>query len=32
VIAAREKHDPGSTERDLFRVEVPTDIEVSVAL
>src|SRR4051812_30296309 len=32
VVAAREKHYPGSTERDLFRVEVPTEIEVSVAL
>jgi ribonuclease HII len=32
VVAAREKHDPGSTQCDLFRVEVPTEIEVSVAL
>ena len=32
VVAAREKHDPGSTQRDLFRIEVPTEIEVSVAL
>ncbi len=32
VVAAREKHYPGSTERDLFTVEVPTEFEVSVAL
>jgi ribonuclease HII len=32
VVAAREKHDPGSTQSDLFRIEVATEIEVSVAL